>query len=413
MMCGEHTINIALSSDARGYSAHATLLASILRRTRRKVWIKYWCRDFLPENFEVGQLKVEFFNVVNERDGVYPGHVTPAVFDRLEVIREAPEWERCLVMDYDMLVTCDLGEYFDEEFEGNLLMGRLWDAKLSDAQILWRGAEFPEEWEHTKDYPYFYMGPMMNLAAMRKAGTWDKLIAAHEAFFAEEQIALTAATDGKVKGVDRKWNMLSRELSESELPEGVIHWTGWPKPWTWGAGEGVWRPEVWESERCSWDELRAGEWEKPVAWLFGRTAKEVLALAKRGWKIVAITSQRGAKKLRKSPMLDMHVIEERVSMPLARKLLEEHGQPEFVRAGNKRLIPMLHKVGVRPSFIAVGGNNDALDLKSQTERMGYSAWARVDQEGEPSGGRIAQGVDYATQIEGGVLGEKEELHARV
>ena len=38
----------------------------------------------------------------------------------------------------------------------------------------------------------------MNLAAMRKEGTWEKLLAAHAELGQEEQMALTIATEGRV-----------------------------------------------------------------------------------------------------------------------------------------------------------------------------------------------------------------------
>lgn len=404
-------ITIAISSDVRGFSAHATLIASILRRTTRNVWVKYWCRDFEQESFETDRLKVDFIPSGEKRDGNYPGHVPPAVFDRLEVIRQAPEWDRCLIMDHDMIVTCDLGDYFDEEFEGNLLMGRLFGSTLADAQILWRGATFPKKWAHTKKYPYFFMGPMMNLTAMRKVGTWDKILAAHEAFYAEEQIALTAACDGKIKGVDGKWNILSGEIRSQQTPEGLIHWTGWKKPWQWGTQGEVWRPEVWEAERCSWYELRCGEWTKPIAWELSGNPVDALALASRGWTVVAVIGKRGAAKLRKYMMPDIHLVEGRLSQGLIKILLHKYGQPDFARVRTPRAAQMLGSAGAIPQHTAITHAGDRAAAKKILLENGATAWAQVGRDGEPPGGRVAAGVEYGKKRMRGKTQKDEELHA--
>ena len=43
----------------------------------------------------------------------------------MQVIRDATDWDRCLVMDHDMLALCDLAPYFEEDFDGQLLIARM------------------------------------------------------------------------------------------------------------------------------------------------------------------------------------------------------------------------------------------------------------------------------------------------
>jgi lipopolysaccharide biosynthesis glycosyltransferase len=147
----------------------------------------------------------------------------------------------------------------------------------------------PPELAHAAEYPYFFMGPMMNLALMRKENTWEKLLECHAQMGQEEQLALTAATGGRTKGVDRKWNQVpqwdNKDGNEITL-EGIIHWTGGGKPWHMGTK--VWRPEIWEAERCNWESLREGEWDKPVAEDFGGTgARAAQGLLRRGWRVIS------------------------------------------------------------------------------------------------------------------------------
>lgn len=282
-------ICITISTDAQGFSKNATLIASIVRRTQRLVSVRCYTRGFSQESFAIRNLQVDFVRSEEEVTGRYPGHVPVAVFDRLRVMRDEKEWDRCLVLDHDMICLSDLGEYFDEDFEGNLLMGRLFGAgNTLGLQMKGRGG-LPAELAQAADYPYFFMGPMMNLALMRQENTWERLLECHALMGQEEQLALTAATGGRTKGVDRKWNQVpqwdNKDGHELQL-EGIIHWTGGGKPWH--RGTKVWRPEIWEAERCNWETLREGDWDKPVAEDFGgKDAHAAQGLLRRGWRVIS------------------------------------------------------------------------------------------------------------------------------
>jgi lipopolysaccharide biosynthesis glycosyltransferase len=282
-------ICITISTDAQGFSKNATLIASIVRRTQRDVQVRCYTRGFSQRSFAIRNLTVDFVRAEEEVTGRFPGHVPIAVFDRLRVMRDEPEWDRCLVLDHDMVCLSDLGEYFDEDFEGNLLMGRLFGpGNTLGLQMKGRGG-LPSELAHAAEYPYFFMGPMMNLALMRQENTWEKLLECHALMGQEEQLALTAATGGRTKGVDRKWNQVpqwdNKDGNEITL-EGIIHWTGGGKPWH--RATKVWRPEIWEAERCNWESLREGEWDKPVAEDFGGTgARAAQGLLRRGWRVIS------------------------------------------------------------------------------------------------------------------------------
>ena len=286
-------IRIALSPDAKGHPQHATLLASILRRTSLPVHVRCWCRGFSPASFESGRLKVEFIPTDEEVTGKFPEYVGPAVFDRLRVIRDAPDWDKCLIMDYDQLALCDLAPLFEMDLGDHLLAAKMQGPGVDMAYAMktWIKRPLPEGWEHVADYPYFSMGPLLNLKAMREAGTWDKLMAAHAAFGVDEQLSLTAATEGRTMGFDRKWNLFPKsDIHGDEIPDGVVHWLGWPKPWHKGAK--VWRPDIWESEKSSWEHLRMGLWEKPLSVeLEPDDFRGVRALVQRGWRVKVFSSR--------------------------------------------------------------------------------------------------------------------------
>lgn len=305
-------ITLVISTDAEGFRRNSTLIASTVRRTERLVWVRCYTRGFEEKSFAVRNLWVDFVRADDAVTGRYPGHVPVAVFDRLRVMRDETEWDRCLVLDHDMVCLSDLGAYFDEDFEGNLLMGRLFGpGNTLGLQMQGRGG-LPEALAHTADHPYFFMGPMLNLAQMREENTWETFLATHELLQQEEQLALTAATGGRTKGIDRKWNQVpqwdnkkdedGKEVCGIEL-EGIIHWTGWGKPWHHGTK--VWRPDVWEAERTNWEALRAGEWDKPVMWeLSGSPAGELHQWLKRGWKLALLREECDPPPLKDGRVLD-------------------------------------------------------------------------------------------------------------
>lgn len=92
-------VAITLSSDLRGFSRNATVIASVLRRTALQVSVKCYCQGFLPLSFKSDRLSVEFMKADRMQTGCYPSHVGSAVFDRLQVIRDAEKRDRCLIMN--------------------------------------------------------------------------------------------------------------------------------------------------------------------------------------------------------------------------------------------------------------------------------------------------------------------------
>ncbi|BCU77655.1 glycosyltransferase [Luteolibacter sp. LG18] len=425
-------IKIVLSSDQRGLPYNATLIGSVLRRTTANVHVRFYTRGYRRESFTSGRLKVDFIETDEAVTGRYPGHVNLAVFDRLRVIRDFDDWDRCLILDHDMAVLCDLAPYFAEDFEGNLLMGRLFGpGNTLGLQMKSRGG-LPEDWQHCEDHPYFYMGPMMNLAAMREAGTWEKLLAAHEAIGQDEQLSLTAATDGRVKGVDKKYNLVPQwdglesvaaraAKSGSEVyvengitwrngvPEGIIHWTGFGKPWHYKTR--VWRADLWEAEKTSWEHLRMGLWDKPVSVEVGATNGHAMrALARRGWKVKAV-----------GPKFDLAA--DRYHVP--------YGDLELVEAPEEAAPALLGTLGdgvdmfrfgpdsqpsgwlagdtIRPKHCVLSGPMEAGEV-AKLRDFGYRAEFRIARREWPQGGPHPKVLEYALAPEALAVGEEEELY---
>lgn len=431
-------ISISLSSDHRGHRYNSTLISSILRRTAEPVHVRYWCRGFLPSSFELGRLKVEFLAAEEEVTGRYPGHVNPAVFDRLRVIRDMPDWDRCLILDHDMAVLCDLAPYFAEDFEGNLLMGRLFGpGNTLGLQMKQRGG-LPESHAHCEDYPYFFMGPMMNLKAMREEGTWETLLEAHTAIGQDEQLSLTAACGGRVKGVDKKYNLVpqwdylescaknamnsgERDYLENGIrwrngvPEGIIHWTGWQKPWH--RGTKVWRSDLWEGEKTSWEQIRLGIWEKPAAvTVEPENGFGVRALARRGWKVTVFghrfsNLQGELPRLddRDSPFPDVEVLgadhsrfHETLRTPLEIVRFGPGIKPADWLDGAERL----------PDYLSIKGPLSPNEVR-RLRALGYGREIRYSATAWPTGGPAPRVLDFLPGRTASALGSAEELYLKL
>jgi hypothetical protein len=441
-------IRITISSDAKGHGNSATLIASILRRTAAPVHVRCWCRGYLPGSFESGRLKVEFFGAEEEVTGRYPGHVNAAVFDRLRVIRDGKDWDRCLVMDHDMIALCDLAPYFVEDFEGNLLMGRLFGpGNTLGLQMRQRGG-LPEDWRHAEDHPYFFMGPMINLTAMRAEGTWETLLAAHAAIGQDEQLSLTAACGGRTKGVGKQWNLVPQwdHLAEAEpppsghtviggipwkngVPQGIIHWTGPSKPWH--RGTKVWRADLWEGERASWEHLRAGIWEKPLAVeVEPENGFGVRALARRGWRVAVIGERFGGGDARAlDGKNEAHPdvsfadgaggFEEALSgggrglrQPDSAEASRGGDAAATVRFGSgTRPGDWLEPLASKPEYLALRGPVEVGEVRRLRE-LGYGLETRLEPGQWPTGGPAPRVLDFEGDLPALAVAAGEELYLK-
>lgn len=245
---------LAMATDANGFAPNATVIASALRRTKRPIHVRMWLRGTTAESFECGRLRVEFRPSVDGLNGTIPGHCSQSLFDRLLVLRDCADWDRAIILDYDQLVLCDIAELYDTSFDGKLLAARLWHRNLGDAARDWFGRALPEGWRQCESYPFFYMGPLLDLAGARAAGVWDKLVDFHRVAMMEEQIALTIACGGRIKALDAKWNLVP-QWDKPENPIGVLHFTGPFKPWQ---NPDVPCAEYWRQESTAWEDLRNG-----------------------------------------------------------------------------------------------------------------------------------------------------------
>ena len=405
-------LRIALSTDARGHAPHATLIASILRRTERAVHVRCWCRGFLPDSFSQGKLTAEFLPAEEEVTGRYPSSSGPAAYDRLLVIRDSADWDRCMVMDYDQLVLCDMAPLFDMDLGDHLLAAHMQGpgVDMAYAMRVWLKRPIPDGWEHCAANPYFLMPPLLNLAAMREAGTWEKFLAAHAAFGADEQLSLTAATEGRSLPLDRKWNLFPKlHIRDGEVPEGIIHWSGWPKPWHKGAK--VWRPDIWESEKSSWEHLRMGLWEKPLSVeLEPEDDRAVRALAQRGWRVKVFSNRLVEAGGIEPKFPDLEVVP--ASREEFQTLLEHEERIDQVRLGAwEDPADWLEGSRIAPEHLVLKGGMDAEEV-DRVRALGYGTETRLMSGEWPAGGPLPRALGFHPCKHGTGIGPGEDLYLK-
>lgn len=404
------TIRIALSTDAQGYGYNATLIASILRRTAWNVHIRCWCRGFLPESFEQGKLRLEFIPAGEEVHGKVPAYVGLAVFDRLQVIQQCNDWDRCLILDYDQLVLCDLAPLYEMEIGDHLLAAKHHGngVDLAYAMQHWATRVIPPEWQHAATNAYFSMGVLLNLKSMRLAGTWSDLERIQQSFGLDENLALVAACQGRTLPFDKRWNLFPKQdIREGEMPQGIIHWLGWPKPWHKNAK--VWRPDVWLAERCSWEHLRMGIWEKPLVWeLEPEDDHGVKGLLDRGWRVqvTAARFREGRVKHGGYPDLILIAPEEAVGW--------QSGEiPQWIRFGPwcdaaAWLRERREICDDAPEYVSLRGPQTQADLEA-VRTLGYGRAFRFRSHEWPAGGPMPRVLHYTAQAWNGALEAGEEL----
>ena len=245
---------LAMASDRDAFEPHATVIASVLRHTRRPVHVRMWLRGMSATSFETGRLRVEFLTVREGLSGGVPGHVSQSTHDRLLVLRDCPDWSRVLILDYDQLVLCDTAPLFDMSMRGKLLAARLCHIALGDAAREWFGRRLPDKWRHCEGFPFFYMGPFIDLDAARTARLWEDVAAFQVDARMEEQIALTVACRGRIKPLPPKWNLVPHW--DPGAGEGtVLHFTGPRKPWN---DPSIRCAGLWLEQASTWKELRSG-----------------------------------------------------------------------------------------------------------------------------------------------------------
>lgn len=173
-------------------------------------------------------------------------HITVSTYLRLFIPRFLPEYQKCIFLDSDIIVNCNLKELFEIDMTGYYIAGvreyelsRNQDAKVNKIKEL--GIPDVDS--------YIYAGVMVvNLDLMRKNHMEEEFIKYIEiGYMYQDQDVLNKCCYGKIRYIPLKYNFLNRhiglqkllwnsvypeeEIRETEDENVIIHFPGKNKPW--------------------------------------------------------------------------------------------------------------------------------------------------------------------------------------
>lgn len=255
---GKHPpIRVIMATDAKGLEPNATVLNSLRRHHPGELHVRIFVRDMPARDIRVGNMRIEFIVTREELrlDGKTPEHVaSKPVIDRMAGIEACSDWDRALVLDYDQLVVGDLSPLFSMEMGDALAAGRIWGKPLAETVGEWFGRRLPHIFRHCADYRLLVFGPLVNLAAMREFGFFEKFQFAQRVANSEEQISFHIACEDRVMGISDIYNLIP--MWDGYRDDAVVyHYTGVKKPWHEDAGEDG---RLWKDYQVTWSELTGG-----------------------------------------------------------------------------------------------------------------------------------------------------------
>lgn len=282
----DSSVNLCLSVNGAHLTYAATLVASVCRRTIRKVHARIYVRgEELPRSFSTDDLLVEFLRPIYEPLQHYPpqggtcvpGHVHAATWDRLEIVDYALDWDRCWIFDTDQMVIGDIGHLYDIDFEGSWMIA-ITDRENAIMSRKWFGRAWPDDAEGA-DAKMPYFGALMNLQEMRKGGFTQRFREALSRWGLNEQLCTSYAVKGRITEMPAEGNYCLFGYVSLNDPERlamecgmhqakVIHWTMPAKPWN---NARLWAAQLWIRELISWVDLhteqvfREQDRQKPLA----------------------------------------------------------------------------------------------------------------------------------------------------
>lgn len=295
-------MNILLAFNSNYYMPALVLLQSLLVNNR-------WCRDIRVYVLyaDLKPEEMERFSRLAEESGIAKAVFLPVGADRFQDAPLHLKWisretyyrllaqemlpvdvERVLYLDVDMIVLGSLEEFYNQDFEGKLLVAcNRWPAGKTDPKVL-------EQMTLPKDTVYFNAGTLLyNLAGQRREIDPSILYEYPALFYKQlkygDQDVLNAVFYGLTKFADwRIYNHFDYDITRQRDAERVLrrckiyHYNGNGKPWTemyWGRmAEPFWQyAQLLPEYAGKYDELR----EKQAQYKKKRSADKARATRNR------------------------------------------------------------------------------------------------------------------------------------
>ncbi len=244
-------MNILISFNSKYFMTALVMAKSLIRSNSGILTIYVFYSEitekeklrFLNEIQEVNRVKVIFIEITEtyfDKVALNIKYITKETYYRLMAQEKLPrEIDRILYLDVDLLVNSPLMEFYNMDFNGNLLLA------CKDMLILEEIKKMNVSMGVPVDTPYFNAGVLLyNLEQMRKEinveELYDYALGNSGKFKYGDQDVLNYYFHNRVGFVDAyKYNMSDSliktryELRMVLNQSAIIHFYGWNKPWLW------------------------------------------------------------------------------------------------------------------------------------------------------------------------------------
>lgn len=259
-------VDLAFAADAR-FMPHLTVaLTSVARHAEKHTTYRCWVSCADPSWLETPRraidrqrLSLDIHHLPLERSvfaaAPLSRHISAASYDRLLIPASLPpDISRVLYLDADIVVEADLGDLFDQQLFGRII-GAVFDAAVP--------CEAP-----TVAQPYFNAGVMLVdrdawMAADVTGRALQYLARNTSRLTFHDQDVLNAVLKDAWLPLDARWNvqtafwecgpspnLTTEDIAGARRDPGVIHYSGYSKPWQFG-DDHPWRDRYHAYRQCA------------------------------------------------------------------------------------------------------------------------------------------------------------------
>lgn len=244
--------NILLSGNEKAEEVLPTLINSVHQNTTGLLHVRILSHGWEVPYLERDNLRVECIPQPSPSQ-----RATVFGAERLKLLGQMEDWDRCLVLGWDQLAVGNIDEYYRMGFKDSEAL----------ASVAYTGGQFRDLWpykgkkkvleelfpEVVLSHPGISGGSnLFHLDNYRKADLPAKMEHALKALGNEDHLAMIGVCLPHFVAVPRKWNVLCEYMHKERAK--ILHFNGSNKPWKHRN-----RKPVWDHYLASWEQLRTGD----------------------------------------------------------------------------------------------------------------------------------------------------------
>lgn len=208
-------------------------------------------KSILESLKNIGNCEIKLLNMENEFSNIKMriSYISCATYYRLLLAEYLKQYAKCVYLDSDIIVNCDVAELYDLNLEGNYLAGVVATEPTFPEKSSAEKKQYAEMLHIKSVDKYINAGILvMNLEAIRQDSMCDRFMSLVEKNYPfQDQDILNAACYGKIMFLPRKYNVgpLKRNVKEEKnfteehrieiesayRTPAIVHYAQPQKPW--------------------------------------------------------------------------------------------------------------------------------------------------------------------------------------